>query len=148
MNFLSSGERPLRSSVNMFLRIFHRGRLEGGQAFIEGAVERGAVPLETTQIFGSVVSLALLPAAPEHAQTLEGHHAKGRPSALALAQLRFRAQAGPVALAEPLCDALTEVYFTDRPPSFDVDVPDWPRLRAQVEQVSALLQAVKLGLPK
>lgn len=48
---------------------------------------------------------------------------------------------------EPLCDALVDVYFTDRYPGFDLDDPDWPRLREQVEQVSALLQSVKSRLP-
>ena len=48
---------------------------------------------------------------------------------------------------EPLCDGLAQVYFTDRYPGFDLDDPDWPRLREQVEQVSALLQSVKSRLP-
>lgn len=49
--------------------------------------------------------------------------------------------------AEPLCDALAEVYFSDRYPGFDLDDPDWPRLRAQVEGVSALLATVKSRVP-
>lgn len=52
-----------------------------------------------------------------------------------------------VGMAEPLCDALAEVYFTDRYPGFDLDDPDWPRLRALVEQVTGLLQSVKARLP-
>ena len=44
---------------------------------------------------------------------------------------------------EPLCDGLAQVYFTDRYPGFDLDDPDWPPLRAQVEQVTALLAAVQ-----
>lgn len=52
-----------------------------------------------------------------------------------------------VPTVEPLCDALVQVYFTDRYPGFDLDDPDWPRLRAQVEQVMALLQSVKSRLP-
>ena len=48
---------------------------------------------------------------------------------------------------EPLCDALVQVYFTDRYPGFDLDDPDWPRLRTQVEQVTALLRSVKSRLP-
>ena len=48
---------------------------------------------------------------------------------------------------EPLCNALVDVYFTGRYPGFDLDDPDWPRLREQVEQVSALLQSVKSRLP-
>ncbi|HEY2951012.1 MAG TPA: HEPN domain-containing protein [Verrucomicrobiae bacterium] len=48
---------------------------------------------------------------------------------------------------EPLCDALVQAYFTDRYPGFDLDDPDWPRLREQVEQVTALLQSVKSRLP-
>ena len=45
---------------------------------------------------------------------------------------------------EPLCDALTEAYFTDRYPGFDLDDPDWPVLRAQLESVAHLLQTIKL----
>ncbi len=52
-----------------------------------------------------------------------------------------------VPTVEPLCDALVQVYFTDRYPGFDLDDPDWPRLRAHVEQVTALLQSVKSRLP-
>src|SRR5438477_10154487 len=37
---------------------------------------------------------------------------------------------------EPLCDALVQVYFTDRYPGFDLDDPDWPKLRGHPEQVS------------
>lgn len=48
---------------------------------------------------------------------------------------------------EPLVDGLVQVYFTDRYPGFDLDDPNWPRLRAQVEEVSALLQTVKTRLP-
>ena len=52
-----------------------------------------------------------------------------------------------VATATPLCDALVDVYFTDRYPGFDLDDPDWPKLRAQVEEVEALLQTIKSRLP-
>ena len=45
--------------------------------------------------------------------------------------------------ASPLCAALAEAYFSDRYPGFDLDDPDWPVLRAQVEQVTALLAAVQ-----
>ena len=44
---------------------------------------------------------------------------------------------------EPLCDALTEAYFIDRYPGFDLDDPDWPRLREQLERASQLLLIVK-----
>ena len=47
---------------------------------------------------------------------------------------------------EPLCDILAEVYFTDRYPGFDLDDPDWPALREQVKQVSALLATVQTRL--
>ena len=49
---------------------------------------------------------------------------------------------------EPLCDALVQVYFANRYHGFDLEDPDWPRLRAQVEQVAALLETVKSRLPK
>jgi HEPN domain-containing protein len=48
---------------------------------------------------------------------------------------------------EPLCDALVQVYFTDRYPGFDLDDPDWPALSEHIEQVSALLTTVKTRLP-
>ena len=51
------------------------------------------------------------------------------------------------ATAVPICQALAEVYFTDRYPGFDVDDPDWPALREHLEQVAALLAAVKSRLP-
>ena len=44
---------------------------------------------------------------------------------------------------EPICDVLVQVYFTDRYPGFDLDDPDWPALRAQIEQVAALHAAVQ-----
>lgn len=50
-------------------------------------------------------------------------------------------------IVEPLCDALAQVYFTDRYPGFDLDDPDWPKLRAQVTGVAALLETVKFRLP-
>jgi len=52
-----------------------------------------------------------------------------------------------VPAVEPLCDALVQVHFTDRYPGFDLDDPDWPRLRAQLEQVATPLQSVKSRLP-
>ena len=45
-----------------------------------------------------------------------------------------------------LCKALAEVYFTDRYPGYDFDDPDWPVLRAQIEQVTALHAAVQARL--
>jgi len=47
----------------------------------------------------------------------------------------------------PLCDELADVYFTDRYPGFDLDDPDWPKLRDQVEGVTGLLETVKARLP-
>ena len=47
----------------------------------------------------------------------------------------------------PLCDELADVYFTDRYPGFDLDDPDWPTLRAQVQGVTSLLETVKARLP-
>jgi HEPN domain-containing protein len=48
---------------------------------------------------------------------------------------------------EPLCDALAQVYFTDRYPGFDLDDPDWPKLRSLVAGVAALLETVRSRLP-
>ena len=52
-----------------------------------------------------------------------------------------------VPVVEPLCDALVQVYFTGRYPGFDLDDPDWPKLRAQVDGVTTLLETVKSRLP-
>ena len=52
-----------------------------------------------------------------------------------------------VPVVEPLCDVLVHVYFTDRYPGFDIDDPDWPKLRSQVQGVTALLETVKSRLP-
>jgi HEPN domain-containing protein len=48
---------------------------------------------------------------------------------------------------EPLCDALAEVYFSNRYPGFDLEDPDWPAFRARLEQVVKLLQIVKARMP-
>jgi HEPN domain-containing protein len=45
--------------------------------------------------------------------------------------------------AEPLVNALTEAYFSDRYPGFDLDDPNWPILRQQIEEVGMLLGKVK-----
>ena len=45
--------------------------------------------------------------------------------------------------ATPLCRGLAHVYYTDRYPGFDRDDPDWPALRAQVEQVAAFFVTVQ-----
>ena len=48
--------------------------------------------------------------------------------------------------AKPLCDDLTEAYFSDRYPGFDLEDPDWPKFRKQLEAVAQLLEAVKARL--
>jgi HEPN domain-containing protein len=45
---------------------------------------------------------------------------------------------------EPLCDALTDAYFTDRYPGFDLDDPDWPTLTAHLAAVATLLETVRV----
>ena len=57
-------------------------------------------------------------------------------------ELRER-QCDLIAPLEPLVTALAEAYMLDRYPGFDLDDPDWPALRTQVEQVAALLAAVQ-----
>jgi len=57
-------------------------------------------------------------------------------------ELRAR-QSDLVSALEPLVTSLAEAYMMDRYPGFDFDDPDWPALRAQVEQVAALLAAVQ-----
>ncbi len=44
---------------------------------------------------------------------------------------------------QPLCETLAEKYFSDRYPGFDLDDPDWPVLRAQIEEIASLLTIVK-----
>jgi hypothetical protein len=51
-----------------------------------------------------------------------------------------------VEVITPLCDELADVYFTDRYPGFDLDDPDWPKLRQQLSDVKALLAKVKCRL--
>jgi HEPN domain-containing protein len=43
----------------------------------------------------------------------------------------------------PLCVTLAQAYFVDRYPGFDLDDPDWPKLRRQLDQVATLVQVVK-----
>ncbi len=52
-----------------------------------------------------------------------------------------------VAEVRPLCTGLAEAYFTDRYPGFDLDDPDWPKLREQLKQIDELLTKVKARLP-
>ena len=52
-----------------------------------------------------------------------------------------------VPILEPLCDALTDAYFTDRYPGFDLDDPDWPTLTQQVPVVGKLLETVLARVP-
>ena len=49
--------------------------------------------------------------------------------------------------AEPLCDALAEVYFSERYPGFDLEDPDWPRLREQIAATVELLHHVEKRMP-
>lgn len=45
--------------------------------------------------------------------------------------------------ALPLVNGLNQVYFVGRYPGFDLEDPDWPTLRQQVEAVGELLDLVK-----
>ena len=49
-------------------------------------------------------------------------------------------------LAEPACLELAQAYFCDRYPGFDLEDPDWPKLRGQLAEVETLLDAVKARL--
>ena len=46
-------------------------------------------------------------------------------------------------MVTPIAQALAEVYFADRYPGFDLDDPDWPALRANIDAVTELLNLVK-----
>ena len=48
---------------------------------------------------------------------------------------------------ETLATDLAEAYFTDRYPGFDLDDPDWPKLRAQLATVTALAATIRGRLP-
>ena len=45
--------------------------------------------------------------------------------------------------AQSLGESLTEVYFADRYPGFDLEDPDWPDYREKLEKVNKLLKKVK-----
>jgi HEPN domain-containing protein len=63
-----------------------------------------------------------------------------------LERLRKELRTRDTALAdslESLCTDLAEVYFTGRYPGFDLEDENWPALRAQLEQVAAVLATVK-----
>ena len=45
--------------------------------------------------------------------------------------------------ATPIAQSLAEVYFADRYPGFDLDDPDWPTLRKNIDAVTELLNLVK-----
>ena len=57
-------------------------------------------------------------------------------------ELRARG-ADLMAQVDPLCEALTDAYFSDRYPGFDLEDPAWPGFRATLGQVASLLEAVK-----
>ena len=48
-----------------------------------------------------------------------------------------------ISVVRPLAGALAEAYFSHRYPGFDLDDPDWPPLRQQIEEVGKLLDMVK-----
>ena len=48
--------------------------------------------------------------------------------------------------ARPLCNALTELYFSDHYPGFDLADPDWSDFRQKLDGVSRLLDVVKSRL--
>jgi HEPN domain-containing protein len=48
-----------------------------------------------------------------------------------------------LAAASPLVSDLNQVYFVARYPGFDLDDPDWPALRQQVQALGNLLDMVK-----
>ncbi len=54
-----------------------------------------------------------------------------------------------LAQIRPMVADLAEDYFLSRYPGFDFDDPDWPALRAQIEEVTALHAAVagRVGIP-
>ena len=49
---------------------------------------------------------------------------------------------------KPLCIALAQAYFGDRYPGFDLEDADWPKLKQQLADVTALAELVKGRLVK
>jgi HEPN domain-containing protein len=49
---------------------------------------------------------------------------------------------------KPLCLELAEVYFSGRYPGFDLEDPDWPKLRSTLAQVEQFLGIVQIKVPK
>ena len=47
----------------------------------------------------------------------------------------------------PLCQSLSEFYLHTRYPGFDLEDPDWPALRAQLDAVTALAAKIRARLP-
>lgn len=45
--------------------------------------------------------------------------------------------------AGALCDDLAEAYFANRYPGFDLEDPEWPKLRDQLREIENMLSAVK-----
>lgn len=60
-----------------------------------------------------------------------------------LADELLERKSGLLECREELVEALSESYFADRYPGFDLDDPDWPRLTQDVRKVSALMRVVK-----
>ena len=44
---------------------------------------------------------------------------------------------------KPLCNAMTEIYFTNRYPGFDLPSADWEEMRRWIQEVKELLLIVK-----
>ena len=51
-----------------------------------------------------------------------------------------------MARVDPLCEALTEVYFTNRYPGFDLEDPDWPDFRTKLAAVGSLFETISTRL--
>ena len=112
--------------------------LELIQLAVENEVGFAAARSKLAEILEKILKAELI----RTGWTLEKTHDLNR-----LLQELVKLNSDLIPTVEPLCDGLVQVYFTDRYPGFDLDDPDWPKLRAQVEGVTALLQTVKSRLP-
>ena len=112
--------------------------LELIQLAVENEVGFAAARSKLAEILEKILKAELL----RLGWTLEKTHDLNR-----LLQSLVERNSDLVVTAEPLCDGLVQVYFTDRYPGFDLDDPDWPKLRAQAGGVTALLETVKARLP-
>jgi len=112
--------------------------LEGLRLLVQGEVGYSMCRSKLAEVLEKVMKAELL----RQGWFLEKTHDLERLSG----ELRAR-RSDLMAELDPLCEALTEAYFSDRYPGFDLEDPDWPKLRDHLQQITALAGKVKARLP-